>query len=339
MKKKNNGEHLNKSRFGTIEYMALVLCVLAGAVMIAVMFFGDNEEKVELSSDEDNYDLIDLFPSEEKEVSELSEIEEASQDAMPYITVEIDSESVYMGDLILVNKENHYTFKDTTEIIDVYEKKVSEYKLGSGEEKLYEKTILAANSFLGDFYNVSGLTNVALVNGFISMEEQQKKYENYIKSTTPEDAQKWGVKAGASDHHTGLSFNLMLYPANGKIGEGDYAWIIENAYRYGFILRYPEDKTDITSVKDNNHFRYVGIPHAEYIYKNNLVLEEYISMLEKTTYTSPLRFQSGSKEYIIYYSPADSTSLITEVKIPEGYAYTYSGDNISGFIITASLPN
>ena len=83
--------------------------------------------------------------------------------------------------------------------------------LKRGEEKLFEKTILSANDFLGDFYDLSGETNVTMINGYITKEEQQQKYEKYIKSVSAEEAQKWGIKAGASDHHTGLSFNLMLF--------------------------------------------------------------------------------------------------------------------------------
>ncbi len=335
MSKRN--ERLNKSKYGSMEYMAIIFCAVVGVAMIAIMIFFDNGKSNNPPDESGDYDLIELNPSEEQK-SELTEDDNSqSEQGLPYEIIEINSDNVYKGDLILVNKSNPYSFKEETEIVNVYDFKNEKYKIGTGDEMLFEKTITSANEFLGDFYDISGVTNVTMVNGYISYEEQQKKYESYIKNATAEDAQNWGVKAGASDHHTGLSFNLTLYPVNGKIGEGEYAWITENAYRYGFIYRYPEEKADITSVKDNNHFRYVGIPHAEYIYKNNLTLEEYISELKKTSYSSPLKFDSGSNQYLIYYSPADSSSSTTEVKIPHGYEYSYSGDNVDGFIITAVL--
>lgn len=337
MYKKTKRDYLNKSKYGFVEYLAIVLCVVIGVAMVAVaVFFSSKPEDSDISND-DNYDLIELFSSAIPDEPSISKEENSTEDS-PYLIAELDSKCVNNGDLILVNKENLYAFTEQAEIVEVYEFKNNKYKLGTGSEKLYKKTIDAANNFLGDFYDVTGLTNITLVNGYVTEEEQQKKYESYIKNSSSEDAQKWGVKAGASDHHTALSFNLMLYPAGGKIGEGEYSWLTENAYRYGFILRYPTDKSDITKVQDNNHFRYVGFPHAEYIYKNNLVLEEYISLLKETSYNSPIKFESGNKEYIIYYSPADTTSSKTEVKIPEGYEYSYSGDNIDGFIITATLP-
>ncbi len=337
MSKRNHGDHMNKSKYGSKEGMAIFFCVIAGICMFVTMFVIGGDKKEYNSSESSDYDLIELNPSEELLSSELSKTDDV-QSGLPYDIVEVDTESLYKGDLILVNRENLYTFKDETKVVNVYNLKNEKYKLGSGNEKLFEKTIVAANDFLGDFYDVSGKTNVTLVNGYFTYDEQQKKYENYIKNSTPEDAQKWGVVAGASDHHTALSFNLTLFPTGGKIGTGDYAWLTENAYRYGFILRYPSDKNEITSVKDENHFRYVGYPHAEYIYKNNLTLEEYISMLEKTNYNSPLSFTSGNKDFFIYFSPADMSSSKTEIKVPQGYSYSCSGDNVSGFIITATLP-
>lgn len=337
MSKKNNGNHINKSKFGVSEYVSIFVCVLIGIAMIIVAIFWDKQKTSNGTEESDDYYVVDLRSSE-GEVFSSEEIEsEAEEDGLPYEIIEVDTSGVGVGELVLVNKDHEYTFKDETEIVEVYENKSQKYKLGTGDEKLYFKTIQAANEFLGDFYDVTGKKNATLVNGYFSFDEQQKKYESYIKSATPEDAQKWGVKAGFSDHHTALSFNLMLYPSDGVIGEGDYAWITENAHKYGFILRYPTDKSEITLVKDDNHFRYVGIPHAEYMYKNNLVLEEYIEALEKTTYSNPLKFQSGNKEYMIYFIPADSSSQVTEIKVPKGYSYTCSGDNANGFIITAYL--
>ena len=62
--------------------------------------------------------------------------------------------------------------------------------------------------------------------------------------------------------------------------DGDYAWLTENAWRYGFILRYPPEKADVTGIGyESWHFRYVGIPHAWYMQENNLCLEEYLDLL------------------------------------------------------------
>lgn len=60
-------------------------------------------------------------------------------------------------------------------------------------------------------------------------------------------------------------------------GTGDYKWFAENGYKYGYVVRFPEDKTQQTGLDYRPwHFRYVGIPHAYYMTQNNLCLEEYV---------------------------------------------------------------
>ena len=54
-------------------------------------------------------------------------------------------------------------------------------------------------------------------------------------------------------------------------------WLANNAHKFGFILRYPADKVHITGIRyEPWHFRYVGLPHSELMYKQNLALEEYL---------------------------------------------------------------
>lgn len=96
---------------------------------------------------------------------------------------------------------------------------------------------------------------------------------------------------GASEHETGLAFDLVGSAAWNKVGalkaseleeNVDQQWLIKNAPKYGFILRYPDgtkafDKTGIDY--ESWHFRYVGVKNAEYISKNNLTLEDYIVLI------------------------------------------------------------
>ena len=63
-------------------------------------------------------------------------------------------------------------------------------------------------------------------------------------------------------------------------GTGDFEWINKNCYKYGFVVRYTEEKQRLTKIQDEPwHFRYVGIPHAYYMTTNNLCLEEYIDLV------------------------------------------------------------
>lgn len=95
--------------------------------------------------------------------------------------------------------------------------------------------------------------------------------------------------ADATEHATGLAFDLLGYDWN-EYGRdlhqayGQYSsaiWLAENAYQFGFILRYPRDKTHITGYEyEPWHFRYVGREHAEFMYKHGITLEEYLTLID-----------------------------------------------------------
>lgn len=86
---------------------------------------------------------------------------------------------------------------------------------------------------------------------------------------------------GTSEHESGLAVDIVdiSYQLLDNEQENTPAqqWLMENSWRYGFILRYPKDKTDITGfVYEPWHYRYVGKTAAEEIYRENICLEEYI---------------------------------------------------------------
>lgn len=86
---------------------------------------------------------------------------------------------------------------------------------------------------------------------------------------------------GASEHQTGLaidfaSFENGIYNADLKEGDKESIWLSLNAYKYGFILRYPKGKEDITGYNfEPWHYRFVGKDLALKLYQDNLTLEEY----------------------------------------------------------------
>ena len=111
--------------------------------------------------------------------------------------------------------------------------------------------------------------------------------------------------------------------------------MVTNAWQYGFVLRYPSDKTETTGTAyAPHHFRYVGKLHAAIMQENSFTLEEYLTYLQSYTITSGgLNYSDGAQSYTIYYVPADPSGT-TSVSLPENAVYTVSGDNQSGFIIT-----
>ena len=99
---------------------------------------------------------------------------------------------------------------------------------------------------------------------------------------------------------------------------------------YGFILRYPQNKTRITQTNHEPwHFRYISLPHSTIVTQNNWVLEEYIDMLREHTFDNPFEFELNDVSYKIYFSDS------TEIKLPLNSEFSISGNNVDGFIITA----
>lgn len=104
----------------------------------------------------------------------------------------------------------------------------------------------------------------------------------YNKEEAVKEASSWVAPPGTSEHHTGLALDIVT-PKYQNLDHG-YAntdaakWLKDNAYKYGFILRYPKGKEDITEITfEPWHYRYVGIEHAKKIYESNVCLEEYLS--------------------------------------------------------------
>lgn len=114
------------------------------------------------------------------------------------------------------------------------------------------------------------------VEAFIS----QGKTTNEARSLAMDTTQ----TPGHSEHQLGNTMDV----SNNNNTNHDFhktkagAWLKQNAHKYGFIIRYPEDKVDITRIDyEPWHIRYVGVYHATYMYVNNLCLEEYVELQER----------------------------------------------------------
>lgn len=91
-------------------------------------------------------------------------------------------------------------------------------------------------------------------------------------------AQQQVLPAGCSEHNAGLSMDIVSASSD-FVNTKEYKWLCENAQNYGFILRYPEDKTSITGVNfEPWHWRYVGEKAAKEMKENNQCLEEYLGL-------------------------------------------------------------
>lgn len=124
-----------------------------------------------------------------------------------------------------------------------------------------------------------------VASGYRTAEEQQvlldEKAESLVASGYDSDtatalAETYVLPPGYSEHQLGLAVDINADPMK-STAEEVYTWLAENAHQYGFILRYPEDKEDLTGTHyDAWHYRYVGKTAAATMFRENLCLEEYV---------------------------------------------------------------
>lgn len=172
--------------------------------------------------------------------------------------------------LILVNGQNAIPKNYEIDLVEV-----------PGGEKV-DKRIYAPLMAMLEAARESNADQLPIVaSGYRTQETQQRLYndkiaqyqnQGYSQSNAKQMAEQWVAVPGHSEHQVGLAVDL-----NGAIYDL-YFWLQENSYQYGFIFRYPGNKTDITGVAEEVwHYRYVGVEAATEMYEKGLCLEEYLS--------------------------------------------------------------
>ena len=149
----------------------------------------------------------------------------------------------------------------------------------------------AAKKMISDARAKDNVRIIAL-SGYRDYEYQKELFDNkverlqqekgYSVSKAREEAATVVAVPGTSEHQLGLALDLVD-ARHVKLNESQentaaYKWLYKHCAEYGFIVRYPNGKTDITGIiYEPWHFRYVGVEAATYIMENNLTLEEYLS--------------------------------------------------------------
>jgi len=174
--------------------------------------------------------------------------------------------------LVLVNKWNPAPANYQVEFVE----------LSNGQ--LVDKRIYPALQDMFDSARQNG-TYPIVVSGYRTKADQKalldKKISQYMASGyTKKDAEaaakEWVAKPGESEHQLGIAVDINS-DGNRSTGEEVYQWLEENAWKFGFIRRYPPGKSSLTGVNSERwHYRYVGEEAALAIYGNQLCLEEYL---------------------------------------------------------------
>ncbi len=157
-------------------------------------------------------------------------------------------------------------------------------KASSGEMQLQEECAAALVELMEAA--LADGQKLYLKSAYRSYRTQNTMYYNRLEKNGGKD-DGWVTKPGASDHQTGLGCDVV--PGNWRdrgmnekmADEEECQWMAAHCQEFGFILRYPEDKEEITQINyEPWHLRYVGIPAATYIMDNGLCLEEFQEQLQ-----------------------------------------------------------
>lgn len=137
-----------------------------------------------------------------------------------------------------------------------------------------DKTLFENFKKMADDARVLGL-NIYIASGYRSYDYQKVLYNQYVNRDGKAEADTYSARPGHSEHQTGLAIDLNDISYNFS-NTNEFKWLKDNAYRYGFILRYPKEYTNLTGyVYEPWHYRYVGSEVAEYIYKTGITYDEY----------------------------------------------------------------
>lgn len=179
--------------------------------------------------------------------------------------------------LVLINKKNQLPKNFIPQKLTLLDEKYA-----TKDKYMHEEAATAFENLSRDA-SILGYQIIA-TSTYRSYDYQQELYNYYVKEKGQTYADNCSARPGHSEHQTGLAVDVMGSNNDyDKFEESDeFDWMKNNAHLYGFIMRYPKDKTHQTGFKyEPWHYRYVGVNAAKTIYSENLILEEYIDKYNK----------------------------------------------------------
>ena len=175
--------------------------------------------------------------------------------------------------LVLVNKyhklDNDYVPSDLETISSKYQWLGRSNKLRHDARVAFEEMCAAAAE--DGIYIYAG-------SGYRSFATQKYLYDTYVKKDGFKEAETYSARAGYSEHQTGLAMDIANKKGFISLGDKEYDWLVNNSYKYGFILRYPKGSETITGyMYEEWHYRYLGKEAAKEIKNTGLTYDEYMA--------------------------------------------------------------
>ena len=196
---------------------------------------------------------------------------------------EIDSD-INDWDLILVNKDNTIPEDYVVNTVKIENKYEIDSRIKEATEKMLEE---ARRNGLKPVV-CSAYRSTKYQTNLFNKKVQEYRKKGYTREQAKEYASKWVTIPGTSEHEIGLALDIVdgSYQILDEKQENTAVqkWLMEHCYEYGFILRYPTEKNDITKINyEPWHYRYVGVENAIFIKEKGYCLEEFIEYLKETS--------------------------------------------------------
>lgn len=237
-----------------------IIIILSVTIFVSYKFINSNKNEEEIGIEE----ITEIYNATKKEDDVLEAVLEPKN--------KIDD-----WRLILVNSKNPLP-EDFTEPELVYV-----------EEKQFDKRAAGELQEMMKEMKKDGITNIWIQSTYRSIEYQKQLYDNKINEYLSNGATKEQAEAltieyinrpGESEHNLGLAVDFNNVDDDFEHTRA-YNWLSINAKDYGFIMRYPEEKAEITGIAyEPWHWRYVGKEHSYKMEDLDMCLEEYIEYLE-----------------------------------------------------------
>ncbi len=194
--------------------------------------------------------------AEGKCVVTVASVQNPDVTASVEVTVEAGQQPVYIDGILIANK-TYALPSDYAPGVDA-----------EAEKAFYEMQAEAYGQGL----------NLYISSGYRSYGYQAGLYQRYVDRSGKAEADRYSARPGHSEHQTGLAFDMnTISDEFADTDEGK--WVAENCHRYGFIVRYPEDKESVTGyMYEPWHIRYLGRDTATAVYESGLCLEEYLGI-------------------------------------------------------------
>lgn len=216
----------------------------------------------------DNYDRYVAYSDETGEDEETTVL---------FVNLDMDKEDY--KDAILVDKFSTDMLVNKHRYLD--EKFVPTGLSKIDEKYTSEEGMKASRVAINAFIQMSKAAEkegyeIVINSAYRSYQDQVEINDTYLELYGQSYVDRFVAKPGFSEHQTGLCFDIGSRKSNVFANSKEYQWMVDNAYKYGFILRFPKKYENITGFRTEPwHYRYVGKKIAKYIHDENITLEEY----------------------------------------------------------------